>query len=93
MYIHLGQDTVVHAQDVIGIFDLDTSTVEKATRDYLSAMERAGDVITISPELPKSFILCRDSSRPSGRVVYLSQISSATLYKRSEMNISEIAGE
>ena len=83
MYLHLGQDIVVHMEDVVGVFDLDTSTVEKITRDYLAAAERAGDVIAVTTELPKSFVLCRNRSRPSGRVVYLSQISSVTLRGRS----------
>lgn len=83
MYIHLGQDTVVRKEDVVGIFDLDTATISKHTRDYLARAEKAGDVINITLELPKSFIVCRDGERESGRVVYLSQISSATLLKRA----------
>ena len=83
MYIHLGQDKVVRKEDVVGIFDLDTATISKHTRDYLTRAEKAGEVVTISMELPKSFIVCRDETRKSGRVVYISQISSATLLKRA----------
>ena len=42
MFIHLGQDTVVKKEDIIGIFDLDTATVSKRTRDFLSKAEKAG---------------------------------------------------
>ncbi len=83
MYIHLGQDTVVRKEDVVGIFDLDTATISKHTRDYLTKAEKAGEVVTITTELPKSFIVCRDSRRKSGRSVYISQISSSTLLKRA----------
>ena len=83
MYIHLGQDTVVRKEDVVGIFDLDTATISKHTRDYLAKAEKAGEVITITTELPKSFIVCRDLRRKSGRTVYISQISSSTLLKRA----------
>lgn len=83
MYIHLGQETVVLLADVIGIFDLDTSTISKTTRNYLKKAEKDGDVINITYELPKTFIICRDQERPSGRRVYISQISSATLLKRA----------
>lgn len=86
MYIHLGRDTVVLMENVIGIFDLDTTTVTKTSRDYLTNAEKSGDVINITTELPKSFVVVRDESRKSGQVIYLSQISSATLLKRAEQN-------
>ena len=31
MYLHLGQDTVVRTGDVVGIFDLENSSVSKIT--------------------------------------------------------------
>ncbi|MBR2044130.1 MAG: DUF370 domain-containing protein [Clostridia bacterium] len=84
MYIHLGQDTVVKKADIIGIFDLDTATVSKRTRDYLAKAEKAGRVINVSTELPKSFIVCTKNNE---QIIYISQISSATLLKRSESGI------
>ena len=83
MYLHLGQDTVVLCDDIVGIFDLDTSTISKFTRDYLRRAEQRGDVVSVTTELPKTFVVCRDERRASGRRVYLSQISSATLLKRA----------
>lgn len=82
MFLHLGSETVVTLDKIIGIFDLDNVTVMKSSRDYLTAAEKAGDVINVSYELPKSFIVCEDKERKSGRVVYISQISSSTLLKR-----------
>lgn len=81
MYIHLGQDTLVKKKDIIGIFDLDTATVSKRTRDYLSNAEKKGMVINVSTELPKSFIVCQHKNE---KKIYISQISTATLLKRSE---------
>ncbi|MDD6848120.1 MAG: DUF370 domain-containing protein [Oscillospiraceae bacterium] len=80
MYLHLGEKTVIRTDDIIGIFDLDTSTISKNTRDFLSQSEKDGKVINVSFELPKSFILCRE--KESYRV-YISQISSQTLLKRN----------
>ena len=40
MFLHLGEDTVITHENVIGIFDMDTSTVNKATRDYLNKAEK-----------------------------------------------------
>ena len=40
MYLHLGMDKVITFDDIIGIFDLDTTTVSKRTRDYLAKAEK-----------------------------------------------------
>ena len=67
--------------EIIGIFDMDTSTLSKTTCAYLAACEKKGRVINVSMELPKSFVLCQSDT---GEVtVYISQISSSTLLKRS----------
>lgn len=58
MYLHLGQDKVVNMDEIIGIFDLDTSTVSKSTRDYLTKAEKDGFVTNVCTDLPKSFIVC-----------------------------------
>ena len=80
MYLHLGGEYVVKEEEVIGIFDLDTSTVSKHTRNYLNKKEKEKKVINVSFELPKSFILVGDKQNEK---IYISQISSATLNKRS----------
>ena len=80
MYIHLGNETVIKSSDVIGIFDLDSTTVSKNTRIFLSKAEKKKEVVNVSYELPKSFILC---SKKKKNKVYISQISSVTLRKRS----------
>ena len=60
MYLHLGQDTVVKMSEVVGIFDLETSTISKITREFLAKAEKSGKVINVSMEMPKTFILCKD---------------------------------
>ena len=82
MYIHLGQETVIKSSDVIGIFDLESTTISKNSRDYLTKAEKKGEVVTVSYELPKSFIICSDKKRE--QKVYISQISSTTLQRRAE---------
>lgn len=80
MYLHLGQDEVIPAGTVIGIFDLDITSQSKITRDFLKACEQKKIVINVSEELPKSFVVCRDRGEDH---VYISQLSSATLQKRA----------
>ena len=58
MYVHLGVDSVVKEDDIIGIFDLDSTTVSKHTRKFLNEAEKQKKVINVSFELPKSFVLC-----------------------------------
>ena len=41
MYLHLGQETVVRERDIIGIFDLDNTTVSRHTRKTLNEAEKA----------------------------------------------------
>ena len=79
MYLHLGQDVIVHTRDILGIFDLDTASAAARTREYLARAERAGRVVNVSTELPKSFIV---TAGPKA-AVYISPISAATLLKRS----------
>lgn len=83
MYIHLGQETVVKSNDVIGIFDIESTTVSKHTRKFLEQSEKKGEVFTVSYELPKSFIICNKQNTKKNEV-FISQISSVTLLKRSE---------
>ena len=80
MYIHLGQETVVKEEDIIGIFDLDSTTVSKHTRKFLEIAEKKNRVVNVSFELPKSFVLCANKGKSK---VYISQLSSLTLQKRS----------
>ncbi len=79
MYLHLGQDTVITSDKIIGIFDIDKCTVSKKTRDYLAVAEKNGSVVNVSFELPKSFVVCSEGDEIK---VYITQISSKTLIKR-----------
>lgn len=83
MYLHLGEQKVVKKRDIIGIFDMDTATVMKSTRNFLNSAEKNGIAETLSYELPKSFIVVRKKSQKEKKV-YISQIAPATLLKRSE---------
>ena len=81
MYIHLGNNTMLRTDEIIGIFDLDNASVSKRTRDFLSRAEKEKKVITTSYELPKSFVIA--SSKKGETKIFLSQLSSNTLLKRS----------
>jgi hypothetical protein len=99
MYLHLGQATVVPYSDVIGVFDLDITSQSHITRAFLTRAEREKRVVNVSDELPKAFVLCQPTGRPSatphrarrrketaGHCVYISQLASHTLAGRAERN-------
>ena len=79
MYVHLGQDTVVWSGEILGVFDMENSTVSKHTRAFLARAQRENRVINVSMELPRSYVVCLREGRPT---VYISQIAPATLLRR-----------
>ena len=82
MFIHIGQDTVVIDKEIIGIFDMDNTTVMQKTIDYLNNAEKEKSVINVAPfELPKSFIVCQT---PKGKRIYISPVSVGTILRRIE---------
>lgn len=82
MYLHLGQAVVIPERDIIGIFDLDNASWSPRTRRFLEWAEKEGRVVNAASDLPKSFVLRQKRDKTS--LVYLSQLSSATLKGRTE---------
>ena len=83
MYLHIGEDTVVNSKNIIGIFDMDTSTVSKATRDYLEKAEKENKIIYVNYELPKSFVVTENK-------VYVGPLNTATLLKRTRQEFNKL---
>ena len=89
MYLHLGQDTVVRLADTVGIFDMENATISKHTRRFLADAQKGGRIFNVSLDLPKSFVVCMDDQH--NETVYISQISSSTLRKRTGF-MEDLAG-
>ena len=79
-YLHIGKNVTVEEKRIIGIFDLDNTTESKHTRKFLAQAEEEGQVITCCDDIPKSFLLCDHAYHD--HIVYLSQLTPATLQKR-----------
>jgi len=56
MFLQATKDKIIRSRDIIGVFDLDTSTVSGITKSFLSNAEKNGRVEGINI-LPKSFVL------------------------------------
>ena len=74
MYIHLGEQISINDTTVIGVFDIENTTIGPDTRAYLSRLEKEGK------EMPKSFVVCIENGE---EVAYISSISVSTLRKRA----------
>lgn len=82
MYIHLGGETVIRSSEIIGIFDLENTSISARTRHFLKCAEESGQVVNVSPDLPASFVVVAGKNG-RGTKVYISQLSSVTLRKRA----------
>ncbi|MEA4933920.1 MAG: DUF370 domain-containing protein [Lawsonibacter sp.] len=87
MYLHLGQSVVVPYKGILGIFDLDNASWAFKTREFLERAQMEGRVVSVSEDLPRSFILVGDETDLP--LVYVSQLSSATLLSRAARNSFE----
>ena len=76
MFLHVGNNRNIMLKDIVGVFDLDTSTVSADTKRFLKESEKNGTTENAVLELPKSFVLTDD-----GKVIF-SQISTASLMGR-----------
>lgn len=81
MYISIGGDMAVRERSIIGIFDLDNCSYGKKTREFLKKAEQNGEVVPVTDDLPKSFVL---TSEYGFNRIYLTQFNAATIEKRSK---------
>ena len=80
MYIHLGEETTVRGCEVIGIFDIENTSISKHTKEFFTKAEKNKWVEYVNFEMPKSFVVCEKDGEDK---VYISPISAATLRKTS----------
>lgn len=81
MYLHIGNGISIKDSDIIGIFDLDTATVSKITKKYISDNEKCGRVEYTDYDLPRSFVVF-GNKRKKDYKIKLSRISSIGLKQR-----------
>ena len=85
MYLHIGNGITIRKNKIIGIFDLDSSTVSNITKKYINQNEKAGNILYGDSDLPRTFIL--HEKVVEGKKNYrinLSRISSQGLKIRAE---------
>ena len=79
MYLHVGNGESIKESEILGIFDLDTATISKHTKKYISDLQKKGLVEYADFDLPRSFLVY---GKKGNIKVKLSRISSLGLNQR-----------
>ena len=80
MYLHIGSSMTVRDSAIVGIFDLENTTISKHTRAFLKQAEDNGEVVAVSEDMPRAFVLTEEFGMER---VYLTQLSAAAIERRS----------
>ncbi len=75
MYIHIGGEISLLKKNIIGIFDIEKTSVNKSVNDYLKLLQKKGRIYYTSYEMPKAFVV-------TDNMVYITNVSAATIKKR-----------
>ncbi|RKD31366.1 extracellular matrix regulator RemB [Thermohalobacter berrensis] len=91
MFLHLGKDCVIPLKDVIAIIDAQLLKL-KDTKEFIKIAEEEGFIKKISDKKIKSYIITEkvEKDKDTGdeirrSIIYGSNISTSTLYKRAGM--------
>ena len=57
MYLHIGKDIIINNEDIIGIFNIDYVKNTKEYKKMIECLKENGDLINISDNQNKTFIL------------------------------------
>lgn len=79
MYVDIATDFLINSNDILGIFDLDNTTTNPHTKDFLNTKQKQNKLVYLIKDLPKSFVVTADGT------VYVVELSSQILRKRLEI--------
>ena len=80
MLLHIGEGTLVRAENVVGFFDIDGDVTPEDTRAFLRQAEAEGVVELLTTDVPRAIVVTMEP--PAGRRVYVTRVSAATLAAR-----------
>ena len=85
MYLHVGNNKNIRISSILGIFDMDNSTVSAVTRKFLTVGQKKMTVESAGLEIPKSFVVYKEKNEYR---ICFSQLSTSALKGRLEGNTS-----
>ena len=86
-YLQLEKGESIDKKEIIGVFDLETASMSAATKEFFRRKEEETGVVSVSNDIPKSFIVCEGEF--SDRM-YLSGISTESIKKRAVAKIAQL---
>ncbi len=94
VFLHIGSGKSIKTGDIVGIFDMDTSTVSRVTRGFLNESQKKEELSSVTADIPKSFIVVnkkinrvRKEYKERAPKVIISQLAVQTLYERQKRKI------
>lgn len=88
-YLQLEKGESIDKTTVIGIFDIETASMSQATKELFRRKEEERGVISLSNDLPKSFLVVDGEYADS---VYITGLSTESIKKRLDNGIKPIWG-
>ena len=76
MYVHIGNNRIINEKRIVGLFDIDMTSLSESTKKLLSEAEKEGRLSLCDDGIPKTFILTDDDG------VYFTRISARTISDR-----------
>lgn len=83
MIVHIGNEIAIKSSEVVGIFDIENTSTGSITREFLNYFGKVSNVVNVSYNMPKSFILCDSKDK---KVLYITNVSVNTLKNRFNRN-------
>ena len=94
VFLHIGSGKSIKTKEIVGIFDMDTSTVSRVTRGFLNESQKKEELSSVTADIPKSFIVVnkkinrvRKEYKERAPKVIISQLAVQTLYERQKRKI------
>ena len=86
-YLQLEKGESIDKNEIIGIFDMETASLSTDTKNFFRRKEEEKGVVSLSNDLPKSFIVCEGEY---GDRMYISGISTESVKKRIDTNVKAL---
>jgi hypothetical protein len=80
-YIQLEKGESIDTRQIIGFFDIDAASMSQGTLEIFRRKEEETGVVTVSNDLPKSFLLVDGEFTDT---IYISGLSTESIRKRFE---------
>lgn len=80
---------MIRSRDLIGIFNIESTTVSADTRSYLKMSAERGCEVSCTDDLPRSFTVIFNTENLDEKV-YIGRLSAAAIEKRINENKTDI---